>query len=533
MLRPLAVAVVFGLALVASVPQDPEQDNRLPLPLCPPKSAGRSDDPGTRRKSTSNLLLVSTLDGALTALSPDGGQVLWNVNTEPGAMLSSTISQMELTNNARWVKLIPSLAGGLYKFDGETVEPIPLDAENLLKSSFKFADGTVMTGFKETRTYGLDLGTGNVRYECSINGCDRKSDEGSDDLNDVVVVQRETQTVRAVEPRTGAEKWNFSVSQHHLELHAGIHELCRENDGFANLSEDQEELPDDLDDPESEIKAVVADGVICSVDKLNAEKVNWKRKFETPIVHAWRVVDGKMYKVNLFSSSHIPKSTEGDGRSPVLYIGSFDKQLYIQENPKVAKDEADSALGFPKVNWRPYLISADSRTPVINHGSSQGLPLLSYDKNRAEKTAMAVFQHPNLGYPYDAGWYFYREEDPTLNEILNDTGAVGNGEAGEEEEEEQPTIQIVFVSLWYWWKEVTLISFLTAIMMNVLITRPLVENIRTNFKRRLNLLTSKRVRIFRSGKIPKRFGDARKQLSCCSFSYFQKMTIKHFFSVNC
>ena len=31
-----------------------------------------------------------------------------------------------------------------------------------------------------------------------------------------MIVKRETQVVRAVEPRTGSEKWNFSVSTHHL-----------------------------------------------------------------------------------------------------------------------------------------------------------------------------------------------------------------------------------------------------------------------------------------------------------------------------
>ena len=62
------------------------------------------------------------------------------------------------------MRLIPSLAGGLYKFDGEVVEPVPLDAEGLLKTSFKFNDKTTvkttMSGGKEKRTYGLDLATG-------------------------------------------------------------------------------------------------------------------------------------------------------------------------------------------------------------------------------------------------------------------------------------------------------------------------------------------------------------------------------------
>ena len=55
---------------------------------------------------------------------------------------------------------------GLYKFDGEVIEPIPLSAEELLRTSFKFADNTVMTGGKESRVYGIEVKTGKIRYEC-------------------------------------------------------------------------------------------------------------------------------------------------------------------------------------------------------------------------------------------------------------------------------------------------------------------------------------------------------------------------------
>ncbi len=109
-------------------------------------------------------MIVSTLDGKLTALDPrDDGREVWSVATAPGDMLSSTISQLELTSSAKWVKLIPSLAGGLYKFDGETIEAVPLNAETLLRTSFKFADNTIITGGKESRTYGIEMDTGKVR----------------------------------------------------------------------------------------------------------------------------------------------------------------------------------------------------------------------------------------------------------------------------------------------------------------------------------------------------------------------------------
>ena len=123
-------------------------------------------------------------------------------------------------------------------------------------------------------------------------------------------------------------------------------------------------------------------------------------------------------------------------------------------------------------------------------------------------------QHPHLGYPYDSGWYFYKDQVETvldtdaISEIANNTVVKNKDEASsssssEEEEEdknhdpededhqEKPAIQVVFVSLWYWWKEVTFISFFTAIMMNIFITRPMVENIRENFRRKLNLQARK------------------------------------------
>ena len=140
-----------------------EMEEAKRLPVCPPKETPSSE----------NVLIVSTLDGKITALDGKKSVPLWSVTTEPGEMVSSTISQLELTNNAKWVKLIPSLAGGLYKFDGESVEAVPLSAETLLKSSFKFADNTIITGGKESRTYGIEMQTGKIRYECSLDGCEQ------------------------------------------------------------------------------------------------------------------------------------------------------------------------------------------------------------------------------------------------------------------------------------------------------------------------------------------------------------------------
>ena len=142
-------------------------------------------------------------------------------------------------------------------------------------------------------------------------------------------------------------------------------------------------------------------------------------------VHAWKLINGDLVAVDLFSNSHLPKSDFENGNSdPSLYIGSYQKQLYIQESDELLLkrkylkggkffDEKTGEMisaGYAshRVKWRPYLISADSRTTVINHGSkpkTNELPMLTYDSNTAENTAVSVFKHGggNADYPYDSG----------------------------------------------------------------------------------------------------------------------------------
>lgn len=46
------------------------------------------------------LIFISTLDGKLTALNiADGGREAWELSTEPGALLSSNIDQLEVKIN--------------------------------------------------------------------------------------------------------------------------------------------------------------------------------------------------------------------------------------------------------------------------------------------------------------------------------------------------------------------------------------------------------------------------------------------------
>ena len=61
-------------------------------------------------------------------------------------------------------RLIPSLDGGLYQYDGDSIEAIPLTAETLLSSSFKMTEDITMIGGKDIVSYGIDPLSGQVNH---------------------------------------------------------------------------------------------------------------------------------------------------------------------------------------------------------------------------------------------------------------------------------------------------------------------------------------------------------------------------------
>lgn len=170
------------------------------------------------------------------------------------------------------MRLIPSLDGGIYRFDGEGVEALPVTAQNLLHSSFKLNADTIFTGTttmptipalllfiviminfswyrvpynvhnglyyfitvllkgekrpmvlhwidflyqfspfihsnpggKATEVWGMALGSGRIMYICNTLGCRRNRTAAKP--AQVLVVRRVTQTVRAVDPKSGDER---------------------------------------------------------------------------------------------------------------------------------------------------------------------------------------------------------------------------------------------------------------------------------------------------------------------------------------
>ncbi|XP_064465705.1 eukaryotic translation initiation factor 2-alpha kinase 3-like isoform X2 [Ornithodoros turicata] len=436
------------------------------------------------KRSPRELFIVSTLDGKISALDPlENGNLVWSHETGPGGLMSSSLSKLEMRSRGQWMRLVPSLDGSLYKFTGDTVEPVQMTADFLLKSSFKLGDDLVITGGKESHTYGIDLHTGQIHYVCTMSGCNQT--EGDDpDAMDILVVKRNTQTVRAIEPRTGREKWNFSVGELEPSVLRSKLGGCQSETSLQDTPVGSAEgkclgTDGSCSRPEGYIQVVVPEGLIAARNKAQGV-LDWSVKFPSPVVGAWYLRDGELEPVNLFEQGRIIGLEGGeDGTSvdPVLYIGVHEKQLYVQHNIKrelkAVGSQSSSDQALSRVQWKPYLASAPSRTPIINTGRSA--PPLLGDSGIVDVGKSLILRDDIVDYPFDTGYYLY--ESPELDNISAEHVLC------DEEKEQESLDHYIIVSIWYWWKEVLAISIVMSLLVNLLITRHVLRRWQQNFLR--------------------------------------------------
>ncbi|KAH8383200.1 hypothetical protein KR009_007268 [Drosophila setifemur] len=545
--RNLSILQLITLTMAGLVAVNPAQIQAQPRDL---EAPGSPRPPALthcleqdHRHIGRRLLYITTLDGRLSALDiAKSGKLRWSVSTGPGPLISSSIHRLELTNNGQFVRMIPSLSGGIYKFDGDSIDPIPITADHLLSSSAKFSDDLVISGGKETRTYGVSIRTGKLLYECSINGCVNSTDDGLsinekiedsdqvdpldevDDhlrdeagyvvdhdplLDDVMVVRRQTQTVRAVESRTGMERWNFSVGQHELDL--------------VRASECTQKPFDELDLAvlDVDIKVVVPEGVICAFSKSDPQSMLWKYKFDHPIVSAWNTnAADELKPIDLFSSAQWLWDQDQDeeavprppSNSPSIYLGMYDKQLYIQESIRLRQEIMDQTRVYqqltgdtslmPRIPWKPIAASSNSlvifrqgqeEPEVIGEAPGfQGAELVPYDDQNYAVAAQSVLNASE--FVNGNGFYFYTtnqiegpsecgtNETPSGLPAIEAPPAPNNATNGENEhtgnnsinddlgfslDDIDAPVKVVILSLWFWWKEIVVIAFTSAVILNI------------------------------------------------------------------
>ncbi|KPP71197.1 eukaryotic translation initiation factor 2-alpha kinase 3-like [Scleropages formosus] len=366
-------------------------------------------------KKTTSLVIISTLDGRISALDPnDQGRKLWDLDVGSGCLVSSSLSKPEVFGNKM---IIPSLDGALFQWDRdrESMESVPFSVESLLESSYRIREDTVLVGGKSLTTYGLGAYSGKLRYICSAVGCSHW-DEADMEPEDVLLLQRTQKTVRAVRPRSGSEKWNFSVGHFELkfvpETQPGLNFLEGEPPGGGGVGregqrESQQVIHEEEEEPRAEtrdlvIKVSVPDWKVMAFNNKPGGELAWEHQFCTPIASAWLVQGGRVTPISLFDDTsyttrpdslpeedeEIVEEARGATESSV-YLGMFQGQLYLQSSVRISDKfstrpkaldarGSKSIISLPTVKWKP-LIHSPSRTPVLV-GSEEFDKCLNNDK---------------------------------------------------------------------------------------------------------------------------------------------------------
>ncbi|XP_027857396.1 eukaryotic translation initiation factor 2-alpha kinase 3 [Xiphophorus couchianus] len=440
------------------------------------ESRGESDG---NVRLTRSLVIISTLDGRISALDPHNqGRKQWDLDVGSGCLVSSSLSKPEMFGNKM---VIPSLDGALFQWnrDRESMEAVPFSVESLLESSYRIGEDTVLVGGKSLTTYGLGAYSGKIRYICSAGGCSRWGDEEME-TEDVLLLQRTQKTVRAIRPRSGMEKWNFSVGSFELKLvpekQSGMNFLEGDLANDDSWKESQRVIIDEpkerehIDNKQNQnqhlnlvIKVSVPDWKVMAFSTESSEQLVWEHQFCTPIASAWLVGGGKVTPISLFDDttySSRSESKEDDeeesnkARSAAessVYLGMFQGQLYLQSSvrisgkfPSKAIESEKGVISLPTVKWKP-LIQSPSRTPALV-GSDEFDKCLSNDKyshDEYSNGALSVLQ-----YPYDNGYYFpysknYREKRESAISLIK------RNEAGSDNRRRKDPVLLL-----PWWKEI-------------------------------------------------------------------------------
>ncbi|XP_063156458.1 eukaryotic translation initiation factor 2-alpha kinase 3 isoform X2 [Candoia aspera] len=486
----LGGAAAAALPVVADVIVEDDESSGVAQAPSSGEQEEEAVEAPARSGSCRSLIIISTLDGRIAALDPENsGRKQWDLDVGSGSLVSSSLSKPEVFGNKM---IIPSLDGDLFQWDRdrESIEAVPFTVESLLESSYRFGDDVVLVGGKSRTTYGLSSYSGKVKYICSAMGC-RRWDDGEIEQEDILLLHRTQKTVRAVGPRSGNEKWNFSVG--HFELRYLPETESRvgflEGNMKSNINKEDSKIISEVEEQEATmkdtvIKVSVADWKVMAFNKKEGH-LEWEYQFCTPVASAWLVKDGKVIPISLFDDTSytsnndiledeedLVEAARGATESSV-YLGMYRGQLYLQSsvrisdkfptNPKALESRNDNAvIPLPMIKWKP-LIHSPSRTPVLV-GSDEFDKCLSNDKFSHEEYsngALSVLQ-----YPYDNGYflpYYTRERNRRSTQI---TVRFSDNMNSKTIRKKDPVL------LLHWWKEIAS-TILFCIMATTLIVRRL------------------------------------------------------------
>lgn len=366
-----------------------------------------------------------------------------------------------------------------------------MTAEDLLKSSFKFSDDMVMSGGTEVRTYGLNTRTGKVIYEYSMSGgrkhqnlSDQFDDDEGEDLllDDTLVLKRHTQTVRAIEPRSGQMRWNFSIGNHELELLSS--ENCRDP-----MNYELEKTIEQLD-----LRVIVPEGIVCVFNKNSPNDILWKFKFQSPIVSIFKMnfKTQNLESVDLFKNVNWLwegtnfKPSIDSNIVPSVYLGMYHQQLYIQESyqlqsslnqkKQIVHELRNDDFSLPKIPFKPLPASNKQIVALIEAESFDNTVTIDEKKETKEVIKMDEQLHAKAllhghSYANGKGFFFYTEKQINQSMQCKRTRSTHvNPDEFDNITFKTHGILPRTSNLLDYWKEIVVIALSTALFINFILT---------------------------------------------------------------
>uniref|UniRef100_A0A1I7T3H0 PRKR-like endoplasmic reticulum kinase n=1 Tax=Caenorhabditis tropicalis TaxID=1561998 RepID=A0A1I7T3H0_9PELO len=365
------VLVAFFMALVPYHAGQQYIDDDSDVEVIGSCQNGYVQNPGCEQTENFNLLITATLDGAVTALDGDTGELIWRHQDAP--LLQGTLTSSEpIDIGGTSLQLMPTLDGRLFSYTLNTnlIEPLPITTDSLLESTIRLGQDAVAGG-KAVTTKGFDMFTGEQKYECSMESCGNQEAELPE--NPILLVKRITNSIRAMDTLRGIERWNLSTAEVDISLAGGVSVPVIQSSHLKFL----------LQPP---------DGVVVAVNKHNREE--WKTEVGGHIVSVWHVSGNQIREVSIFDPSNIfttqfevmqREQHNMQSQSSLLYMGTSNHFPFIIQSPKAKRNlnkRMNSLPDFPPITEfaNPRFCSADGETNS-----------LAYDIK--DETLRTVLQH--------------------------------------------------------------------------------------------------------------------------------------------
>lgn len=181
-------------------------------------------------------------------------------------------------------------------------------------------------------------------------------------------------------------------------------------------------------------------------------------------MNAWKTnPQDTLETVNLFSFYQYPVKTEGFAHSstdvqPSVYVGMYNKQLYIQESEKFKKELRGHQLdalnrNYLKIPWKPH--PAKNALSLIGVDRPDNEVLAPIDDAEHSVTALSILYATE--YANGNGFFLYSSGDLNRSSSCDKENGTNEKEEADEElfkfpfaDDDTPTT-IIIVSLWFWW----------------------------------------------------------------------------------